>query len=235
MERLDGLQSVAEIGGALELRVLRGRLHLPAERVREDARLALEESPPTPRPRGSRAPRFRRYRGPYTGPSRSRDTAASGSILVVRTAAEAVGLSNRLHDRLGAALVGVRSEDGRGVLGVASDLDARDRVGRQLDQRVGFVVFQADVVARLVALDEVGFEEQRLRLGVGDGEVDGFGPFDHLGDALAARVGVGAHAVAQVDGLPDVEDPACRPGPSTVHAGLPWQRPRALSNLVGVR
>ena len=46
---------------------------------------------------------------------------------------------------------------------LAGPLDAREVVGqRDLDVRVALVVLEADVEARLVALDEVGLEEQRL-------------------------------------------------------------------------
>jgi hypothetical protein len=58
----------------------------------------------------------------------------------------------------------------------------------------------------LVTLDEVRFEQQRLRLGVGDGEVNVFGSSDHPPDAVASGVGVRPDATPEVDGLPDVED-----------------------------
>jgi len=80
-------------------------------------------------------------------------------------------------------------------------------VVRHRDEGVGLVVLQPDVVPRLVALYQVGFEEQRLRLGVGDGEVDPGRALDHPPDPLAAGVGVRPDPVADVDGLPDVQHP----------------------------
>jgi hypothetical protein len=76
----------------------------------------------------------------------------------------------------------------------------------QLYEGVRFVVLQADVVAGLVALDQVRLQQQRLSLRVRDRGVDSGGSLDHPADPLTARVRVRGNAVAQVHRLPDVED-----------------------------
>jgi len=88
-------------------------------------------------------------------------------------------------------LAGVGAEDGRGLVGIAGDLDPRGVVGRQLDHRIRLVVLESDVVPGLVALDQVRLEQQRLRLGVGDGDLDLAGAVDHPADPRAAGIGVG--------------------------------------------
>ena len=72
------------------------------------------------------------------------------------------------------------------------------------------VVPQQDVVARLVALDEVVLEGERLHLGVGDHEVEVRDLRDTHVAALrvdgAAGLEIRPHAVAEHTGLADVED-----------------------------
>jgi hypothetical protein len=75
------------------------------------------------------------------------------------------------------------------------------------------VVAEPHVVRRLVALDEVVLEGERLHLAVGDHEVEVGDLVDHpalveLGRARGLEVG--PHAVAQHAGLSDVQDPALR-------------------------
>ena len=92
----------------------------------------------------------------------------------------------------------------------AREDDARIVLGqRDLDVRVGLVVAEEDVVARLVRLDQVVFEEDRLELVVGGDEVDPLDLVDEghrLGVARAAADEVRLHAAAQVARLADVDD-----------------------------
>ena len=91
-------------------------------------------------------------------------------------------------------------------------LDAREVVGHgDLDVGVALVVLEADVEARLVALDEGGLEEQRLAHRVDDRVVDLGDPVDDLADPVALHrpgllLPVAAHAAAQALGLADVDD-----------------------------
>ena len=58
-------------------------------------------------------------------------------------------------------------------MALAGEVDPREvLVERDRDVRVGLVVAQADVEARLVLLDEVLLGEQRLGLGVDDERLD---------------------------------------------------------------
>ena len=67
----------------------------------------------------------------------------------------------------------VRAEVGGAVLAqAAGDVDARVFLAGELDVGVGLVVAQQDVEARLVLLDEVVFERQRLLFVVDQDVVD---------------------------------------------------------------
>src|SRR5947207_2875705 len=67
----------------------------------------------------------------------------------------------------------------------------------QIYVRKAFVIAQRDVEARLVCLDEVVFEQQRIRLGVRDGDFDIRNLIDQRLDfgVHAARVEIAADAV----------------------------------------
>ncbi len=109
---------------------------------------------------------------------------------------------------------------------LAGPLDAREVVAQgDLDVRVALVVLEPDVEARLVALDEVRFEEQRLadavdlgHLHVGDPVDDLADPMDVAGPADDLLLPVAPDPIAQALGLADVQDVA--PGVlHQVHAG----------------
>ncbi len=93
---------------------------------------------------------------------------------------------------------------------LAREHDARVRVGdRDGDVRERLVVAQADVERRPVTLDEVLLEVQRLRLALGDDDLDALDAVDHAVDAdahVAAAVEVAAHARPERLRLADVED-----------------------------
>ena len=107
------------------------------------------------------------------------------------------------------------------------DVDARVfLVQGQLEVRVVLVVAEEDVEARLVALDEVVLEGERLHLGVGDHEVEVRDLRDHvaaLGVDGTAGLEIRSHAVAEHTGLADVEDMALAVL-EHVHAGADRQR-----------
>ena len=121
---------------------------------------------------------------------------------------------DEVHRLVDAARGGVRAEVAAAVVGqLARPLDAREVVGQgDLDVGVRLVVLEAHVEARLVALDEVGFQQERLADGVGQRGLD----VDHLVDGRfdaqrgrrPARLPVLAHPVAQALGLAHVEDAA---------------------------
>ena len=115
-------------------------------------------------------------------------------------------------DQLAQAVrVGVGSEVARAVVAHhAREDDARKRLVGHLQVRIALVVAQPHVERRLMALDQVGFEDERLDL-VGDDDRA------HVDDALRpsppcemwcdrALLKIRTHAVAQRDGLTDVEN-----------------------------
>ena len=83
---------------------------------------------------------------------------------VDRAGAEREDPADEVHRLVDAARRRVRPEVAAAVgRQLAGPLDAREVVGeRDLDERVGLVVLEADVEARLEALDEVRLEEERL-------------------------------------------------------------------------
>ena len=99
---------------------------------------------------------------------------------------------------------------------------------RDLDERVALVVLEPDVEARLVALDQVGLEQQRLADGVGERPLEVRHPVDGRLDAQRrrrrrpARLPVLADAVSQALRLAHVQHPA-RGVLHEVHAGAVGQ------------
>jgi hypothetical protein len=85
--------------------------------------------------------------------------------------------------------------------------DTRKRVGGEADIGIAFVVAVDDVVARVLLLDERGFQDQRFILGVGHRDLDTPDLADH---ALDARITAGTqevlpHPLAQVARLAHVQ------------------------------
>jgi hypothetical protein len=95
---------------------------------------------------------------------------------------------------------------------LAGEVDPRERlVHRDRDERIGLVVAQADVEARLVLLDEVLLDEQRLLLAGHQQVLDRVDGVGHRVGAARHRVGeVAGHALADRLRLADVDDPPLR-------------------------
>jgi hypothetical protein len=104
--------------------------------------------------------------------------------------------------------VGVRvgAEVARAVVAHhAGELHPRERFVRHLEVRIALVVPQPHVEGRLVTLDQVRFEDQRLDLVVHDDPAHVGHAFDHLGRAVDVRGGileVRAHALRSETALP---------------------------------
>ncbi len=94
---------------------------------------------------------------------------------------------HRLVDRRGRR---VRPEVAAAVVDeLAGPLDPREVVGQgDLDVRVALVVLEPDVEAGLVALDQVRFEQERFRHGVGQGRLDVGDPVDDAPDPVRLTV-----------------------------------------------
>src|SRR5690242_13036219 len=99
------------------------------------------------------------------------------------------------------------------LLQTARDVHTRIALGREFDVRIGFVIAQQDVVARLPLLDEIVFERKRFLFVIDLNEVDvarivnqsaGFGVSQTLFQEVAA------HAGAKVLRLADVNNRAVR-------------------------
>jgi hypothetical protein len=91
---------------------------------------------------------------------------------------------------------------------LAREVDARERlVHRDRDVGIGLVVAQPDVEARLVLLDEVLLDEQRLGLRADEDELHRVDRIDHLERAARHRIGeMAGDPLLDGLGLADVDD-----------------------------
>ena len=101
--------------------------------------------------------------------------------------------------------------------------DARVAVVTQKNERIGFVVPQQNIVLGLVLLDQVVLEDQRLRLGMRDGKLDGANMAHQGPGLLAARIAakIGTQTFGEIFGLADVQD-AARLIQHSIHTRLVW-------------
>ena len=215
-QRADRPQAVALARGVLEALLRRGHPHLELE-LALDLLVAAREERDHAVDRGAVAL--------PVDVADARGLAALDVVVQARRAAapprgravagaEHEHLAEHLERRAHALGVGVGAEV-RAVAAVAlaGEVDAGELlVERDRDVRIGLVVAQADVQARLVLLDEVLLDEQRLGLGMDDERLDLVDRRDHLaarpqmrsppapgevrGDALADRL-----RLADVDDL----------------------------------
>ncbi len=136
-----------------------------------------------------------------------------------------------------ATVLGYGPEEPSGqFLRAAIERDARVLVARDVDERKALVVLEQDVVARLVLLDQVELEQQRLGLRRGDRDFDArhLRQHRHRLVGVDAAVEIARHAVAQVPRLADVEDPAVLVE-HAVHARLGRERREERLQVEGHR
>jgi hypothetical protein len=233
---LDRAQPVAQPARLFEALRLRGRRHLRAQLAQEVVGLAAQEQD---RPAHERLVRL------VGDPAAARRSAAADRVLEAGPALAPVAAEHRIaagaqrEDPLQRAeraaqpgARGVRAEVERSVARELPRLgEAWIGLGRvEAEREVLLVVAQPHVEARLVLLDQLVLEEQRL-LHVRGGDHLEVGDAVHqernLVAAVAAAVEVAAHARAQALRLADVEH-----GPlgvaEDVDAGLDRQRADAL-------
>ncbi len=115
-------------------------------------------------------------------------------------------LAQILGARVGAEVAGAVADDAAGGEDAGVGFGGGD-----LEIEVLLVVAEDDVVARLVALDEVVFENQGFDFGVGEDEIEVGDAGDEatgLGVESFGTAEVGTDAAAQGKGLTDVDDVA---------------------------
>ncbi len=207
-ERLD---PVAQAGGSLEIERFSRLLHAGAQRLADRAAAARQESLGVV------------HEGHVAGVVDAADARGAAPLDLIEQAGTGAGLEHRI--RAGAqqegALERVERAAHRAGRGEGAEIIAFPRaraamfhhlregvVARQQDVGEGFVVAQQHVVARPVALDEIGFEEEGLRLGRRLHEGHIYGGHDHAGDAVrvARALGVVRHALLQIARLAHVND-----------------------------
>jgi hypothetical protein len=91
----------------------------------------------------------------------------------------------------------------------ARDDDLRERLARQLEVRIRFVILEKDVKSRFVLLDEIRFEDERLDLVVDDDEFE-INDRAHQPTSfrilIPARLEILPYTVPQILGFADVQD-----------------------------
>ena len=216
---LDGPDLVAQDGGTLVVGPLGRGTHLDPERLHERLLAALEEELDLLDVGAIGVLRDRldaRALAALDVIQEARPLERADAVLDVdRAGPEREQPADEVHRLVDARRRGVRPEVPAAVVDeLARPLDPREVVAeRDLDVRVALVVLQPDVEPRAIALDEVGFEEERLGDGVGQRELDVGDAVDDAPDPvdLAARrllLPVGADAAAQALRLADVHDVA---------------------------
>ena len=92
----------------------------------------------------------------------------------------------------------------------AMEAQLRKGFAGEADVGIALVVAEQDVVARLVCLDQVVLEQQRLAFGPGDGGLHAGDLRDHQGDPRLQRAAleVARHPLLEVARLADIEDAA---------------------------
>jgi hypothetical protein len=118
----------------------------------------------------------------------------------------------------------------------AMEAKLRKRLAGQADVRIALVVAEEDVVARLLRLDEVVLEQQRLALGARHRRFDSHHLREHHRDPrfVRALLEIARHALLQVARLADVKGFAL----AVVHpvdAGTMRQRTDQLARVEGRR
>ena len=120
------------------------------------------------------------------------------------------GLPDELDDLIDLIIRGVRTEVAGPVLVLLPHLqDPRVELVRHLDVRIGLVVLQQGVVARLMFLDEIILEHQRLELRIDDDVLEALHQMHHLLDLHGFLIGfleVLLDAVFQHLRLADIDD-----------------------------
>ncbi len=113
--------------------------------------------------------------------------------------------TDEVHGLVHAAGRGVRPEVAAAVRGqLARPLDAREVVAQgDLDERVALVVLEPHVEARLVTLDQVRLQQQRLADGVGHRPLQVVDPVDGRLDAQRRGRGGAARLPVLADAVPE--------------------------------
>ena len=220
----DGADPVAQARGALIVERLRGGLHALLQILAQGIGLAAQEIARL----SDQLVIGGRFDQPDAGRGAALDLvqhagARAALIDAVGTGAHQEGFLQRIeglvhgtHGGEGAEIIALHLV-GAAMLGqlrrrmVAADQD----IGKAL------VVAQQHIIARLEALDQIGLEQQRLGLGLGDDEFHRPGQRDHQGDAIgmAAAIGIIGNAILQIARLADIQDRAIL-GEHAVDTGL---------------
>ncbi len=242
---LDGLahraEAVAEAGGALELQMVRGLLHLVLQPAQHGLAVAVEELEQL------------LHQGGVVGRVDGLDARSRALLdvvqqagpalllvdveLVVGAGADGEGAQQRVEGVADGVGVGVGAEIAVALaLGAPPDHGAGPLVGHGHGQeRVALVVPQPDVEAGLVLLDEAVLEHQGLDVVADLDPLDGLRRRHHLGGAgreVGRVLEVVGQARPQRRRLAHVDDPAV-PVAELVGAGSVGDRPcrRALQHL----
>ena len=111
-------------------------------------------------------------------------------------------------DFIGRSYVWIRTEIEPTILfDLARDDEARIALIGNLDEGIGLIVLEHDIVLGLVLLDEVNLKKQGLNIGLGDDKFKIHNlRYQRFCLGIVASSEIGPHPIAKVLGLPHIDD-----------------------------
>ena len=111
-------------------------------------------------------------------------------------------------DLIGRSYVWIGTEIETTILfDLARDDEARIALIGNLDEGIGLVVLEHDIVLGLVLLDEVDLKKQSLNIGLSDDKLKIYNlRYQGFGLGIVAPSEIGPHPIAKVFGLPHIDD-----------------------------
>ena len=111
-------------------------------------------------------------------------------------------------DLIGRSYVWIRTEIETTILfDLARDDEARIALIGNLDEGIGLVVLEHDIVLGLVFLDEVDLKKQGLNIGLSDDKLKIYNlRYQRFCLGIMASSEIGPHPIAEIFGLPHIDD-----------------------------
>ena len=209
--RGNGADAIAQTGSEFEIQLVRGGLHAVLQILTQGIGLAAQEI----RRLGNQLVISLGRNKIHARTSAALDLvehAGAGAAFIdtVGTGAQHEGFLQRVERVIDRTDRGERAEIIAPHLACAAVFEQLRRSVVAADQDIGeaLVIAQQDIEARLQSLDQIGFQQQRLGLGLRHHKLHRAGEGDHQGDAIgvAAAIGIIADAVFQIAGLADIQN-----------------------------
>ena len=126
----------------------------------------------------------------------------------IGTLAERENPIQKPFDLIGSSHIRIGTEIEATILfNLARDDEARIALIGNLDEGIGLVVLEHDIVLGLVLLDEVDLKKQSLNIGLSDDKLKIYNlRYQGFGLGIVAPSEIGPHPIAKVFGLPHIDD-----------------------------